>query len=335
MEKKIKKRLKFKPKINIKRKNLNQIDILLILGGLILAIMSYITFGKEITFALILGLAFIYGIIYVLRKLQNRKHGKIMIRVLLIGILTLVITAMAGSIMFFTYIKLTADEKFVESKLDTTETSIIYDKDGNVIKKIGAERREKVTYDQLPQVLVDAVVATEDSRFFIHNGFDAPRFLKASLGQVIGRRGAGGASTLSMQVVKNTFTNAKADRGLKGIVRKFSDIYLEIFKLEKKYTKVAILEYYVNNHYLGGNIYGVQEASKAYFNKDVKDLTLSEAAVIAGMFKSPSYYAPIRNPKNATLRRSQVLYLMERHGYITSAERNTSRITNIKWIRDY
>ena len=63
-----------------------------------------------------------------------------------------------------------------------------------------------------------------------------------------------------MQVVKNTFTNAKADRGLKGIVRKFSDIYLAIFKLEKKYTKVAILEYYVNNHYLGGNIYGVQEA---------------------------------------------------------------------------
>ena len=177
MEKKIKKRLKFKPKINIKRKNLNQIDILLILGGLILTIMSYITFGKEITFALILGLAFIYGIIYVLRKLQNRKHGKIMIRVLLIGVLTLVITTMAGSIMFFTYIKLTADEKFVESKLDTTETSIIYDKDGNVIKKIGAERREKVTYDQLPQVLVDAVVATEDSRFFIHNGFDEPRFL--------------------------------------------------------------------------------------------------------------------------------------------------------------
>ena len=324
MEKKIKKRLKFKPKINIKRNNLNQIDILLILGGLILTIMSYITFGKEITFALILGLAFIYGIIYVLRKLQNRKHGKIMIRVLLIGILTLVITTMAGSIMFFTYIKLTADEKFVESKLDTTETSIIYDKDGNVIKKIGAERREKVTYDQLPQVLVDAVVATEDSRFFIHNGFDAPRFLKASLGQVIGRRGAGGASTLSMQVVKNTFTNAKADRGLKGIVRKFSDIYLAIFKLEKKYTKVAILEYYVNNHYLGGNIYGVQEASKAYFNKDVKDLTLSEAAIIAGMFKSPSYYAPIRNPKNATLRRSQVLYLMERHGYITAAERKAA-----------
>ena len=285
MEKKIKKRLKFKPKINIKRKNLNQIDILLILGGLILTIMSYITFGKEITFALILGLAFVYGIIYVLRKLQNRKHGKIMIRVLLIGILTLVITTMAGSIMFFTYIKLTADEKFVESKLDTTETSIIYDKDGNVIKKIGAERREKVTYDQLPQVLVDAVVATEDSRFFIHNGFDAPRFLKASLGQVIGRRGAGGASTLSMQVVKNTFTNAK------------------------KYTKVAILEYYVNNHYLGGNIYGVQEASKAYFNKDVKDLTLSEAAIIAGMFKSPSYYAPIRNPKNATLRQKEKLLM--------------------------
>ena len=93
--------------------------------------------------------------------------------------------------------------------------------------------RDKITYDELPEVLVDAIVATEDSRFFQHNGFDAPRFFKASLGQVAGNSDAGGASTLSMQVIKNSFTSSE-DSGFKGIVRKFTDIYLAVFKLEKK-----------------------------------------------------------------------------------------------------
>ena len=123
-----------------------------------------------------------------------------------------------------------------------------------------------------------------------------------------------------MQVVKNSFTDAKATSGIGGIIRKFEDIYLAVYKLEKKYTKEQIIEYYVNNHFLGGNIYGVEEASQAYFGKSVSDLNLSEAATIAGMFKSPNYYRPTVNPKNATARRSTVLYLMEKHGYITSEE---------------
>ena len=148
--------------------------------------------------------------------------------------------------------------------------------------------RDKVKYNELPQVLVDAIIAPEDSRFYQHNGFDAARFMKASVGQVLGNSDAGGASTLSMQVIKNTFTSTEAS-GLQGIIRKFTDIYLAVFKLEKTYSKEEIIEFYVNNHFLGGNIYGVQEASLVYFGKDVADLNLSEAAILAGMFKSPNF----------------------------------------------
>ena len=125
-----------------------------------------------------------------------------------------------------------------------------------------------------------------------------------------------------MQVVKNSFTDKYGQKtsGAAGIIRKFEDIYLAVFRLEKDYSKEQIIEYYVNNHFLGGNIYGVEEASNTYFGKSVSDLNLSEAAILAGMFKSPNFYRPTVNPINATNRRKTVLYLMRRAGYITKEE---------------
>ena len=127
---------------------------------------------------------------------------------------------------------------------------------------------------------------------------------------------------LGSEVVKNSFTDKYGEKtsGASGITRKFEDIYLAIFKLEKDYSKQEIIEFYVNNHFLGGNTYGVQEASEAYFGKSVTELNLSEAAILAGMFKSPNAYKPTANPKNAAARRKTVLYLMRRHGYITKEE---------------
>ena len=107
---------------------------------------------------------------------------------------------------------------------------------------------------------------------------------------------------------------------MEGITRKFEDIYLAVFKLEKEYSKEEIIEFYVNNHFLGGNTYGVQEASITYFGKPVTDLNLSEAAILAGMFKSPNAFKPTTNPENAAARRKTVLRLMRRHGYITAEE---------------
>ena len=246
---------------------------------------------------------------------KKRKWLNIILWIILVG----TVLVMSAAIAFSMYIVRTSP-KFDPDALYRQESTIIYFADGEIMAKIGREKREKITYQDLPEVLVNAIVATEDSRFFEHNGFDLPRFIKATLGQAAGSSGAGGASTLSMQVIKNNFTDAKADRGLKGIARKFTDIYMSIFQLENKYSKQEIIEIYVNTPYLGSGAYGVEQASQIYFGKSVKHLSLPEAAMIAGLFKSPNYYDPYRNPENTEARRKTVLYLMERHGYITKEE---------------
>ena len=136
--------------------------------------------------------------------------------------------------------------------------------------------------------------------------------------QVMGR-GGGGASTLTMQLSKLAFTSTEAS-GIEGIIRKFTDIYMSVFKMEKYFTKSEIIEYYVNTPCMGGNIYGVQQASQYYFGKDARDLNLVEAAMIAGLFQSPNGYNPYNNPIDGNARKNTVLYLMKRHGYITDAE---------------
>ena len=282
-------------------------------------VLCFIKLGVVCGAILILGVMVILGINYLLKCSRMSKKKRKVINIILIIILALGIMCLVAFSAFLIYITVSAP-KFNPDNLDTQELSIMYDKDGNVVAKLGAEKREKVKYDELPQVLIDAIIATEDSRFYQHNGFDAPRFFKATAQQLLGNKSAGGASTLSMQVVKNSFTDASVDTGIKGITRKFTDIYLSVFKLEKNYTKEEIIEFYVNNHYLGGNIYGVEEASQAYFNKSVGELNLSEAAIIAGMFKNPGGYSPTVHPENAAARRKTVLYLMRRHGYITEEE---------------
>ncbi len=291
---------------------------------IILAILfaSYQFLGLELTIVVALLLFIIGGIGLLLGKVKNKSRRRKIISLLLIVFLTIGIIGLSCFCAFMVYVKSQADPKYENAKLNTIEISRLYDKDGNEFAKIGEENREKVKYEQLPEVLVDAIIATEDARFYQHNGFDAPRFLKAFIGQVSGNSGAGGASTLTMQVVKNSFTDKYGEKtsGIEGITRKFEDIYLAVFKLEKEYSKEEIIEYYVNNHFLGGNTYGVQEASVAYFGKSVTDLNLSEAAILAGMFKSPNAFKPTTNPENAASRRATVLKLMRKHGYITKEE---------------
>ena len=286
---------------------------------LIILIVFYIVFSFLAVILLLGGFFVIFAVHLLLSSKNMSKRKRRIINRIFIIILALGIMGLVAFSAFLIYI-VTSAPSFNPNNLDKQELSIVYDQNGEIIAKLGAEKREKVSYEELPQVLVDAIIATEDSRFYQHNGFDAPRFASATFKQILGSDKAGGASTLSMQVVKNSFTDAKLDSGIKGIIRKFSDIYLAVFKLEKNYSKEQIIEFYVNNHYLGGNIYGVEEASQTYFGKSVTDLNLSEAAIIAGMFKNPGGYSPILHPETSKNRRTTVLYLMKRHGYITEEE---------------
>lgn len=266
-------------------------------------------------------------------KKPKKKRKKKIIKKIFIGLFILcILIGIAGCIaagLFFMDIAKNAP-KFDPHRLDRQESSILYDVNLKEVVKVGAQKREKITYDQMSENLINAIIATEDSRFFKHNGFDLPRFLKASINQLLGR-GGGGASTLTMQVSKNNYTSTKS-KGWDGIKRKFTDIYMAMFQLEKTYTKKEIIEFYVNDNYLGGSSYGVEQASITYFSKHAKDLNLAEAAMIAGLFQSPSGYDPFLYPEACENRRQTVLYLMERHGYITSEEREIAASMTVEKI---
>ena len=265
------------------------------------------------------------------KKKKNKKI--VIINIILIAILTMIIASVIGIVIFLGMI-VSESPEFDPQNLYTQESSIVYGSNGEEIAKLGTEKREKITYDEMPQVLIDAIVATEDSTFFQHNGFNAARFLKASLSQVFGG-GGGGASTLTMQVSKNAYTS-DVSSGFEGIKRKFTDIYLSMFKIEKTYTKEEIMEFYVNSYYMGGGAYGVEQACQNYFGKSVNNINLAEAALIAGIYQAPNSYDPTIYPEKTEERRQTVLNLMQRHGYITEEERKiaseltVSKLLNVK-----
>lgn len=315
----------------------NDLLIMFLVSIIILVVASFII-GFLLSFVVI---AIIDTIIWLLlhkkKKKGKKKYSIIQIILTIIFSFGTIVLLMIAA--FFIYISKTAPD-FDPSLLYSKEASVIYDKNGEIVRKVGSQIRETITYDELPQVLIDAIIATEDSRFFQHNGFDLPRFIKASLGQVLGKSGAGGASTLTMQLSKNIYTSTE-DEGIEGIIRKFTDIYMSIFKIEKQYTKQEILEFYLNYNYLGagsrGGAYGVEQACQVYFGKSVKDINLAEASLIAGLFNAPGKLDPLVYPENATKRRSTVLYLMELHDYITHEEREIAESISVESLlsKDY
>lgn len=216
-----------------------------------------------------------------------------------------------------------------------SDSSKLFDSDGNLITDVGYQIRENISYDDMPQVLIDAFVAIEDSRFFEHNGFDIPRFAKAMVENVLSMSFAQGGSTFTMQLVKGTYfetEEATAVRsGLAGVNRKIKEIYVAL-QAEKVLSKKRILELYLNriNYGVPGNKRGVQTAAQYYFGKDVQDITLVEAAMLAGVINAPNAFNPMSNLELAQKRINTVLDLMERHGYITEEELSLAKSVRIE-----
>lgn len=258
---------------------------------------------------------------------ENTNTKKNIKTTILSTILICGIVGISCILLFALYIIITSPN-FDKQKLYSKESSILYYKDGTEITRLGSQDRVLVNYDQLPQVFIDALVATEDSRFFQHSGLDMARFAKAIVGQLLRRPGAGGASTLTMQVVKQVYTNSE-DEGIEGIIRKFTDIYMAVFKVESNYTKEEIIEFYVNTMWFGndgnlnvGGISGIEQGCQFFFGKSVSDISLAEASILAGMFQNTSVISPFTNPERTRKRQKTVLNLMVNHGYITEEERD-------------
>jgi len=202
------------------------------------------------------------------------------------------------------------------SDLENFEPNIltsVYSDDGRIIKDFAIERRIEVPYEKIPDVLIQAIVATEDPRFFKHNGVDLRGILRAAKENIrrgrIFRRPEGG-STITQQLARNLFLYPQQTIG-----RKLKEMYLAR-QIEESYSKEKILEMYCNQFYLNHGVHGVEAASNFYFGKSVSDLTLEEAALIAGIFRGPSLYSPYNTPELTLRRRNHVLTRMLEEGYI-------------------
>ncbi len=197
----------------------------------------------------------------------------------------------------------------------------VYDIHGQIIGTFSREKRELITYDEIPKSFVHALVATEDASFFHHIGVDPFGVLRAAVRNILAGHVVQGASTLTMQLVRLITEQRKTS-----MKRKITEAVLAI-QIERMFTKEEILERYANLVYLGHGLYGIQAAANTYFGKDAAELTLSESAVLAGLVQNPSRYSPIRNIELARKRRDHVLKRMLDEGYI-------SRETYLKTIAD-
>ncbi|TFY99600.1 penicillin-binding protein 1A [Ramlibacter rhizophilus] len=199
----------------------------------------------------------------------------------------------------------------------------VYTADGVLIGEFGEERRNLTPIAEVPEVMKQAVLAIEDARFYQHRGVDYRGLARAALAN-LGRAKSQGASTITMQVARNVYLSSE-----KTFTRKLYEVLLT-FKLEHQLSKDRILEIYMNQIFLGNRAYGFAAASEAYFGKPMKDLSIAEAAMLAGLPKAPSAYNPFVNPKRAQQRQQYIIERMEEVGFITAQQAEAARREPLK-----
>ncbi len=203
--------------------------------------------------------------------------------------------------------------------------------DGQLVGEFYAERRKVVPYDRIPRRLIQAFVASEDQSFFEHHGVDLLGTLRAAVNTYLLRRKLQGGSTITQQTAKSLLVSAEgfAEGTKRNLRRKIRELILAT-RLEAAFTKEEILFLYLNGVYLGHHSYGVQSAAENYYRKNVEDLTLAEAALIAGLPQAPTRFSPFVNPEAARNRRRYVLRRMFEDGYITAAERKAAEEAEVR-----
>ena len=241
-----------------------------------------------------------------------------------IGLLTFfVICVIAGGGLFAYYVS--SVPKLTENKLQSTNSSRIYDGNGSLIADLGSEKRESASTDEIPIILVNAITSIEDKRFFTHRGIDVYRIMGAAINNLRHNSTQGG-STLDQQLIKLAyFSTNTSDQTLK---RKSQEIWLSL-QMERQYTKQEILTFYVNKVYMGNGYYGMKTAAKSYFGKELGDLSVAQAALLAGIPQAPTQYDPYTNPDAAKERRNTVLNEMYEDKNISKEEYVQAKATDI------
>ncbi|KOO02612.1 penicillin-binding protein 1A [Vibrio nereis] len=215
---------------------------------------------------------------------------------------------------FYLYVKPELPDVATIKEVELQTPMQVFTQDGKLISQFGEKRRIPVTYEEIPQHLIEALIATEDSRFYDHPGIDPIGITRAAIVVAMSGSAKQGASTITQQLARNFFLSNE-----KKIMRKIKEIFIAIH-IEQLLTKQEIMELYVNKIFLGYRSYGFGAAARVYFGKELHDLTLSEIATLAGMPKAPSTLNPIYSLERATDRRNVVLKRMLEENYITQAE---------------
>ncbi|WP_216824884.1 transglycosylase domain-containing protein [Bacillus sp. V59.32b] len=250
------------------------------------------------------------------KKRKSTKGGLFKrIAFILVAFSILAIIAAGATFAYFISDAPELDEKLLKDPL----SSKIYYGNGELLTRVELEKRDFVAYEDIPKHVEDAVLATEDVRFYEHHGIDPLRLGKAVLANFTDGFGSQGASTLTQQVVKRSYLSAD-----KTVKRKVQEMWLA-FKLEQKYTKKEIFEMYVNKIFFSERANGIATASKVYYGKDLKDLKTNEVAMLVGLPQSPNRYNPYENPEQGKERRDVVLHLMNKHGFISKDEMETAQ----------
>lgn len=254
---------------------------------------------------------------------KNKNVKRTIIKIIGFLLIAFIVLVLLG-ILLFAYYAWKAPA-FTESKLQDPKPAEIYDKNGDLVKKLdNGARREHVELKDVPKNMRNAVLATEDNRFYDHGAIDYKRLFGAIGKNLTGGFGSQGASTLTQQVVKRAFLSEE-----KSIGRKAQEAYLS-YRLEQEYSKDEIFQMYLNKIYYSDGVYGVNAAARYYFNKDLKDLNLAEEAYLAGLPQVPNLYNIYDNPKQAENRKNTVLYLMHYHKRISDKEYNAAKKINLK-----
>ncbi|MEK6190127.1 MAG: PBP1A family penicillin-binding protein [Carnobacterium alterfunditum] len=230
-------------------------------------------------------------------------------KLILLAMLTIALVASA----YLLFLAKTANVTTLKAGLEQTTT--IYDVNNEESGTLYSQKGTFVSIEDISESIEQAVISTEDKRFYKHSGFDPIGIARAAVGYVInGGNIVGGGSTITQQLAKNAYLTLDQT-----VIRKLKELFLAI-EIEKVYTKDEILEMYLNNSYFGNGVWGVEDASQKYFGKSAVDITLSEASTIAGMLKAPTNYNPIDNYDDAISRRNTVLDLMATNEIVTQEE---------------
>lgn len=257
-------------------------------------------------------------------KGANSSQFKIILAALILTVVVITVT----------YTGISGHLKNTEELLNykNAAASLVLSEDGELLGKFFYENRTNISFEQIPKHLINALIATEDVRFYDHKGYDARSFFRVLIKTVFLRnRSSGGGSTITQQLAKNMFGRKKT-----GLFSVFGNKISEVImarRLEKVFTKDEILTLYLNTVSFGENVYGIEAASVRFFNKSAGLLKIEESAVLVGMLKANTYYNPRRHPDNARVRRNVVMKQMDKYHYLTASEGDS--LSGLPLLLDY